>query len=127
MESVLFEEEQKVLEPYASSGEQEIVQISFSDTSIVNDLNLRQKEVVVREAVNMLYFLNQRKLNDSVKVVQFVYTPNYGFVMVGSNSIIIPIEEFNRELEQNGGTSIEETLMKVTLHFYVKKFEITEE
>ena len=118
MESLLFEEKQKVLEQYASSGEQEIVQISFSDASSVNDLNRRPKEVMVREAVNMMYFLNQRTLKDSIKVVHFVYEPNYGFVMVGTNDIFIPVDEFKSKLEQYKEDSIEKTLMKVTLYYY---------
>lgn len=127
MESLLFEEEQKVVEPYASSGDQEIIQISFSDENTVNDLNLRQKEVMVREAVNMMYFLTQRNLKDSIKVVDFYYTPNFGFVMVGSNEIMIPVDEFKTKLEQNREDSIEETLMKVTLYYYGKIIDLNGE
>jgi hypothetical protein len=117
MENLMFEEYQKIVEPYASSGEQEAVQISFSEESSVNDFS-RSKEVMVREAVNMMYFLNQRKLKDSIKVVHFVYKPNYGFVMVGTNKIFIPVDEFKTKLEQNRDDSIEKTLMKVTLYYY---------
>jgi hypothetical protein len=125
----LLEEEKKVLEPYARAEGNDRLNISFSDADSVNGLNFSQKEVVIREAVNMLYFLTERKLKDSIKVVQFYYTPNYGFVMVGNESIIIPIDEFKRELEQNQGNSIEETLMRVTLYYYEKErqFEIDEE
>lgn len=117
MENLMFEEYQKIVEPYASSGEEEAVQISFSEESSVNDIS-RSKEVMVREAVNMMYFLNQRKLKDSIKVVHFVYKPNYGFVLVGTNYIFIPVDEFKSKLEQYKADSIEKTLMKVTLYYY---------
>jgi hypothetical protein len=118
----LLEEEKKVLDPYASAVGNERLHVSFSDANSVNDLHLRPKEVVIREAVKMLYFLTERKLKDSIKVVQFFYTPNYGtFVMVGTESIIIPIDEFKRELDQNQSNSIEETLMRITLEYYAKE------
>lgn len=126
----LLEEEKKVLEPYARAEGNDRLHISFSDAETVNGLNFRQKEVLTREAVNMLYFLTQRKLKDSIKVVQFYYTPNYGtFLMVGTENIIIPIDEFKRKLAQNQGNSIEETLMRVTQYYYDKErqFEIDEE
>ena len=114
-----MEEEKKNLDRFSHSGKNKQLLIHFTDDTTVNDINLRSKEVVAREAVSMLYFLNQRKLMDNVEVVHFAYTVNGGFyAMAGSESIIIPIDEFKEELDKNKEKSIEKTLMKLTLHFY---------
>ena len=114
-----MEEEKKYIDRFSQSGRNKLLLIHFTDDTTVNDINLRLKEVVAREAVSMLYFLNQRKLMDNVEVVHFAYTVNGGFyAMAGSESIIIPIDEFKEELDKNKGKSIEKTLMKLNLHFY---------
>lgn len=38
--------------------------------------------------------------------------------MAGTESIIIPLDEFKVELDKNKEKSIEKTLMKLNLHFY---------
>ena len=114
-----FMEEEKILDKFSHSGKNKKLKIDFTDDSTVNDLNLRSKEVVTREAISMLYFLNQRKLMDNVEVVDFVYTVNFGpLAMPGTESIIIPLDEFKAELDKNKEKSIEKTLMKLNIHFY---------
>lgn len=115
------------LDNFSHSNENNLLQIDFTDDSTVNSLNLRSKEVVTREAISMLYFLNQRKLMDNVEVVDFVYTVNFGTLAVpGTESVIIPIAEFKEELDKNKEKSIEKTLMKLNLHFYENVLYVNE-
>ncbi|WP_053367744.1 hypothetical protein [Bacillus sp. FJAT-27245] len=117
--NTLLLEDKRILLPYSQTGENKLIQITFTDTNWVNDINSRSKEVVTREAVSMLYFLSQRELMNNIVVVEFVYKPNFGpFTLVGIENIIIPIDEFEKELYKNKGNSIEETLTKIILHYY---------
>ena len=114
-----FMEKKEILDEFSHSGKNKLLHISFTDDSNATDFNLRAKEVVTKEAVSMLYFLNQRKLMDNVEVVEFSYTVNLSlYTMAGTESIIIPLDEFKVELDKNKGKSIEKTLMKLNLHFY---------
>ena len=114
-----FMEKKEILDEFSHTGKNKLLHISFTDDSNATDFNLRAKEVVTKEAVSMLYFLNQRKLMDNVEVVEFSYTVNLSlYTMAGTESIIIPLDEFKVELDKNKGKSIEKTLMKLNLHFY---------
>jgi len=114
-----FMEKKEILDEFSHSGKNKLLHISFTDDSNATDFNLRAKEVVTKEAVSMLYFLNQRKLMDNVEVVEFSYTVNLSlYTMDGTESIIIPLDEFKVELDKNKEKSIEKTLMKLNLHFY---------
>jgi len=114
-----FIKKKEILDEFSHSGKNKLLHISFTDDSNATDFNLRAKEVVTKEAVSMLYFLNQRKLMDNVEVVEFSYTVNLSlYTMAGTESIIIPLDEFKVELDKNKGKSIEKTLMKLNLHFY---------
>ncbi|QPC45584.1 hypothetical protein [Mangrovibacillus cuniculi] len=115
----LWDDRKSDLVKYSHPEGNKILQITFTDVNGVNGINLMPKEVVTREAVSMLYFLTQRKLMDNIKVVQFYYEPNFGpIAMVGTESILIPIDEFENELSINKGNSTEETLAKITLSYY---------
>lgn len=117
--SLLFEDDIRALVRYSNSSGNKLIQITFTEANRINGINLRYKEVLTREAVSMLYFLSQRELMENIKVVQFVYEPNFGtLAMVGAENIIIPVDEFEKELQENKGKSIEETLTKITLNFY---------
>ncbi|MBT2641890.1 hypothetical protein J7I80_06615 [Bacillus sp. ISL-41] len=115
----LLEDDQKALIRYSYSSGNKLLQISFTDAQTISGINLSYKEVLTRVAVSILYFLFQRELMDDIKAVQFYYQPNFGpLAMVGVENIIIPLDEFERELQENKGNSIEETLTKITLKFY---------
>ena len=117
--SLLFEDDIRALVRYSTSRGNKLIQITFTDANRVSGINLRYKEVLTREAISMLYFLSQRELMEDIEVVQFVYEPNFGpLAMVGVKNIIIPLDEFEKELRENKGKSIEETLTKITLNFY---------
>ena len=122
-----FMEVKEILDEFSHSGKNKLLHISFTDDSNATDFNLRAKEVVTNEAVSMLYFLNQRKLMDNVEVVEFSYTVNLSlYTMAGTESIIIPLDEFKVELDKNKEKSIEKTLMKLNLHFYDNVLYINE-
>lgn len=115
----LLEDDRRALLRFSHSSGNKLLQISFTDAHTISGINLSYKEVLIREAVSILYFLSQRELMDDVKAVQFFYQPNFGpLAMVGVENIIIPLDEFEKELQENKANSIEETLTKITLKLY---------
>lgn len=115
----LLEDDRRTLLRFSHSSGNKLLQISFTDAHTISGINLSYKEVLTREAVSILYFLSQRELMDDIKAVQFYYQPNFGsLAMVGSVNIIIPLDDFEKELQANKGNSIEETLTRMQLSFY---------
>lgn len=115
----LLEDDRRALLRFSHSSGNKLLQIGITDAHTISGINLSYKEVLTREAVSILYFLSQRELMDDIKVVQFYYQPNFGpLAMVGVENIIIPLDEFEKVLQENKGNSIEETLTKITLKFY---------
>ena len=115
----LLEDDRRTLLRFSHSSGNKLLQIGFTDAHSISGINLSFKEVLTREAVSILYFLSQRELMDDIKAVQFYYQPNFGpLAMVGAENIIIPLDEFEKELQANKGNSIEETLTKITLSYY---------
>ncbi|MBT2663231.1 hypothetical protein [Bacillus sp. ISL-45] len=115
----LLEDDRRTLLRFSHSSGNKLLQISFTDVHTISGINLSYKEVLTREAVSILYFLSQRELMEDIKAVQFFYHPNFGpLAMVGGENIIIPLDEFEKELQENKGNSIEESLTKIQLSFY---------
>ncbi|WML44255.1 hypothetical protein [Neobacillus sp. PS3-40] len=108
-----FGSQKNILKKYSESDGNKDMHIYFTDYNKISSYDVRGKEIVTREAVNILYFLTQRKLDKKIKVVNIGYEKNYGFLsMVGKNSIIIPIDEYVEELQKlkKEGNSTEEVL-----------------
>jgi hypothetical protein len=77
--------QENILKKYSESNGSKDVHIYFTDYNKISNFDVRGKEIVTREAVNILYFLTQRKLDEKIKAVDIAYRRNYGFLsMVGT-------------------------------------------
>jgi hypothetical protein len=113
--------DKELLQKYLNVKNSKGLFISFTDRNIILDINRRSREVVTREAINILYFLDQRKIDNNIRFISFSYRPNLGFyAAVGLQQITITLDDFRESLNQHleKGISTDEALLKLTLKFY---------
>lgn len=113
--------EKELLQKYLNVKNSKGLSISFTDRNTILDINRRSREVVTREAINILYFLDQREIDNNIKFISFTYKPNLGFyAAVGLEHITISLEDFRKTLNQHleKSITIDEALLILTLDFY---------
>jgi hypothetical protein len=113
--------DKELLQKYLNVKNSKGLFISFTDRNTILDINRRSREVVTREAVNILYFLDQRKIDNNIKFISFSYRPNLGFyAAVGLEHITISLDDFRKTLNEHleKGISTDEALLMLTLEFY---------
>jgi hypothetical protein len=113
--------DKELLQKYLNVKNSKGLFISFTDRNTILDINRRSREVVTREAINILYFLDQRKIDNNIRFISFSYRPNLGFyAAVGLQQITITLDDFRESLNQHleKGISTDEALLKLTLKFY---------
>ncbi|KZZ84708.1 hypothetical protein [Bacillus sp. SJS] len=118
---LMFEKEMKVLGNLVKNKDNEVLTIELTDlVKPKSHEDVRDKEIVTREAVHILHFLTKRELEVHVKAVQVHYTHQYGFLAVPkTTSIIIPLEEFINKYDeyQKQGDSADIRFVKLCLEF----------
>jgi hypothetical protein len=113
--------DKELLQKYLNVKNSKGLFISFTDRNTILDINRRSREVVTREAINILYFLDQRKIDNNIRFISFSYRPNLGFyAAVGLQQITITLDDFRESLNQHleKGIYTDEALLKLTLKFY---------